>query len=709
MKKNSRGVMMKKLAEKKKKTISFAGSALSLILLITSLRFYQQEYLPWTNIAIIYTLAALSCLAFCALTVFTLLIKEKSTLKIIIKTFISTLVYVLVLFVLTLILNNILGANGHLDSIIKEMPANKFAITITYIVIGLMTSILLCVFLKNSFKIKLIPLFQAILLILPCIYGIVALDDIIPPFKHLYPAYRVLVPQGGTKTADKNVFYDFAYTTEKIQPYDNLGTDTEMSISLAKNEREALQLAVYSNKSDKKISITCSDFSNSNGESIPVRVFNERFVEVPMFGTNKFTDMYPDGLIPLSENSSINLIKNELTIFYIETVSEKTTTAGEYTATLKLYDENNNEILSKELKAEVWDFTLEEEYFSESAMGLFSGAFWELMGYESAGYGGNGSLRKPLNGEQEKIYEQYYNFLLEHHISAYVLPYDILDERADAYMSNPAVKTFQIPYTEDEELLKKYCEKVSSNEEWARKAFFYPIDEPKDEEAYNRYTEMTDYLKRLYPGYNMVTPFFVTDVEIGGNTYSSAELQSDKSSILCPISNIFEEEDFKNKLYSTLDENKNSRLWWYVCCGPTGEYNNLFIHLDAIRHRILFWQQYQRDVEGFLYWNSIYCEKGNPWETSKTWYKYESAGDGCLIYPGKYMDIDEPVATLRLKNVADGMEDYAYLRLCEEIKGSEWVEQKILEISDSLTSYTTDDILLQNVRKELAKAICEEQ
>ena len=77
--------------------------------------------------------------------------------------------------------------------------------------------------------------------------------------------------------------------------------------------------------------------------------------------------------------------------------------------------------------------------------------------------------------------------------------------------------------------------------------------------------------------------------------------------------------------------------------------------------------------------------------------------------PGKYMDIDEPVATLRLKNVADGMEDYAYLRLCEEIKGSEWVEQKILEISDSLTSYTTDDILLQNVRKELAKAICEAQ
>lgn len=698
---------MKEITEKKRKIISFSGAALSLAVLIASLFIYHREYLPWTKMGLLYTSAALSCLAFCALTVFTLLLKEKSTPKLIIKTFVSTLVYILVLFVLTLILNNVLGMNGHLDNILMEMPSNQFAITVTYVVLGLMISIILCVFLKNAFRIKIMPLFQAILIILPCIYGLVKLEHIIPVYQSLYPAYRAFVSQGGTKTDDKNIYYDFAYSTEKIQPRDNLGKDTDMSISLAKNEREAFQLAIYSDKADKKISISCSDFSNSSGEIIPVRIFNERFVEVPAYGTNKFTDMYPDGLVPVSENNSIELTENELTIFYIETVSEKETPAGEYTATLKISDENDKEILSKEIKSEVRDFVLEEKYFSESAMGLFSNTFWELMGYEAAGYGGNGGLRPSLDAEREKIYEQYYNFLLEHHISAYVLPYDILDEKADAYMSNPAVKSFQIPYTEDEELIKQYYEKVTSNEEWAKKAFFYPIDEPQNEEQYNKYTEMTEYLARLYPGYNMVTPFFVTDVEIGGTTYSSAELQSDKSSILCPISNIFDEEEFNQKLYGTLEENENSKLWWYVCCGPTGDYNNLFIHQDAIRHRILFWQQYQRDVEGFLYWNSIYCNKGNPWETSKTWDKYESAGDGCLIYPGKYMDIDEPVATLRLKNVADGMEDYAYLRLCEEIKGSEWVEQKILEITDSLTSYTVDDILLQTVRRELADAICE--
>lgn len=697
---------MMKITEKKKKIISFSGTALSLIVLTISLIFYRREYLPWENLGLLFTLAAISCLAFCSLTVFVLLLKEKSVLKLSVKAFASLLVYVLVFFVLTLIFNNVLGMNGHLDSIIGEMPANQFAITVTYIVIGLMTGILLCVFLKNILNKRLMPLFGAILILIPCIYGVFELESIIPVCKSFYPAYRLFVSQGGTETADKNIFYDFAYSTEKLQPCDDIGNDTKMSISLAKNEREAFQLAVYSDKSNRIISAKCSDFSNEKGDSFPVRVFSEGFTEVPAYGRNIFTDMYPDALIPLSEDSRLTLTKDELTILYVEAVSEKETPAGEYKATLSLYGDDGNEILSKEIKAEVRDFVLEEEYFSESAMGLFSSAFWELMGYEKSGYGGNGGLREPLEDERQRVYEQYYNFLLEHHISPYVLPFDILDERADAYMSDPAVRTFQIPYSEDEEIIKKYYEKISSNEEWAKKAFFYPIDEPKDEEAYNRYTEMADHLAKLYPGYNMVTPFFVTDVEIGSSTYSSAALQSDKSSILCPISNIFDEEDFRKDLYGTLEENDDSRLWWYVCCGPTGEYNNLFVHQDAIRHRILFWQQYQRDIEGFLYWNSIYCDKGNPWETSKTWDKYEAAGDGCLIYPGRYMDIDEPVASLRLKNVADGMEDYAYLRICEEKMGSEWVDQKTAKISDSLTSYTDDDKLLQDIRNELANAIC---
>ena len=49
------------------------------------------------------------------------------------------------------------------------------------------------------------------------------------------------------------------------------------------------------------------------------------------------------------------------------------------------------------------------------------------------------------------------------------------------------------------------------------------------------------------------------------------------------------------------------------------------------------WQQRSLDISGLLYWSTTYCEKANPWESTKTWDDYNSAGDGMLIYPGGYI------------------------------------------------------------------------
>ena len=144
-----------------------------------------------------------------------------------------------------------------------------------------------------------------------------------------------------------------------------------------------------------------------------------------------------------------------------------------------------------------------------------------------------------------------------------------------------------------------------------------------------------------------------------------------------------------------------------MCCGPQGDYNNNFIRQQAIRHRILFWQEKMENVTGFLYWNSIYCDKGNPWETSKTWDSYESGGDGVVMYPGRYMGYDEPVGTLRLKNLCDGIEDYTYLTMAEEAFGRDCIDEKIARITATLTDYTLDDALLQQVRNEIGDALAE--
>lgn len=514
-----------------------------------------------------------------------------------------------------------------------------------------------------------------------------------------YPVYRVFSDMGGEATDNPSIVCDFAYSTQKPLPTDNLSNNGKTEISLAKNEWEGLQLILAATDKGCEVTVEVTDFVNASGDSLPVTVYKEMYSAVPEFGST-FSYDYADALVP--ENTA-QLEKNKAQAFYIETRTEPESAAGDYTATLTVKDKSDTVILTRAISAKVWDFTLPETPSSQTAMGLASNNFWVLNGFEASGYGWNGTGGGDITEQQRDMYLSYYNYLLERKISPYVLPYDILDDRADAYMSDARVTSFCMPYPKDDAKLVEYYTKVSSNPDWAAKAYFYPIDEPNDEQAYTTYTEMTDRLSRLCPGYNMVTPFCTESVTVGGVQSDAIELQSGRSSILCAISNIYDSEGFHEKMAAEVE--KGSRSWWYVCCGPQGDYNNFFIRQDAIQHRLLMWQQKKLDITGLLYWNTTFWDKANPWESSKTWDSYEAAGDGCLLYPGKPAGVDGPVGTLRVANITDGLEDYDYLTLAEEKFGREWVDEKIERVVTSLTEYTGDDELLESVRAEIGEAL----
>ena len=279
----------------------------------------------------------------------------------------------------------------------------------------------------------------------------------------------------------------------------------------------------------------------------------------------------------------------------------------------------------------------------------------------------------------------------------------IMPEAADCEL-RPQDIPIDVVY-EDDDLLVEYYTKVTSNPDWAKKGYFYPIDEPGNAEAYAKYTEITDRLSRLCPGYNMVTPFNTDKVIIDGKEMSSVQLQAGKSSVLCGLSKVVNR---GTTLEEMMAQVKNgSRAWWYVCCSPGGDYCNFFEFLDGIKHRLLMWQQRSLDISGLLYWSTTYCEKANPWESTKTWDDYNSAGDGMLIYPGGYISFDGPIASLRLMNIADGMEDYDYFALAEAKFGKEWVNEKIARVVTSPTEYTSDHALFEQVRREIGVALAE--
>ena len=155
---------------------------------------------------------------------------------------------------------------------------------------------------------------------------------------------------------------------------------------------------------------------------------------------------------------------------------------------------------------------------------------------------------------------------------------------------------------------------------------------------------------------------------------------------------------------------KGETVWAYVCNYPLAPYLNVKVDDEGIVSRVLFWQFYQRDIDGFLYWHSAYYEQlgngGNPWESVDT-FGNGIYGDGILIYTGTGAGLqkDTPVASIRLKIIRDGIDDIELLYMAEELLGPEWVEERANKVSKSLTSVDVTSDEFAALRIEIAEAI----
>ncbi len=176
---------------------------------------------------------------------------------------------------------------------------------------------------------------------------------------------------------------------------------------------------------------------------------------------------------------------------------------------------------------------------------------------------------------------------------------------------------------------------------------------------------------------------------------------------------------------------KGNEVWWYICCGPRHPYANWFVDYPAIEARLLMGAltaKYRPD--GFLYYaitrwpnNDRPIESG-PFTTWNPASYRTYNGDGSLLCPGPG---GRPLATIRLENFRDGLEDYAYVRILEATikakqaagqgklteKDRAWIERaKSLvtvpeEIVKDMRSYTHEPAVLYEYRGRLARAIDE--
>ncbi|MEA3403674.1 MAG: carbohydrate-binding family 9-like protein [Armatimonadota bacterium] len=253
------------------------------------------------------------------------------------------------------------------------------------------------------------------------------------------------------------------------------------------------------------------------------------------------------------------------------------------------------------------------------------------------------------------------------------------------------------------ELLQR-TEAHLAERDWHRLGYIYTIDEPGAKafdavkQAFGLVDEVAPKLKTLLTyGYGASRP-----IEPGNPRY--AELAGFVD-IHVPHSDCFE------PIYLEQRRQAGDEIWAYVCISAQRPWlNNWAIDYPGTDHRILFWQLFQHEITGFLYWRITYWQE-DPWENPMTY--PGGNGDGSLIYPGE----DGPVSSIRWELNRDGVEDYDMLAMLSaaadelEARGERAAAERARAalgfpaVTTDWTEYTQDPSVVAAHRQGVAAAL----
>lgn len=478
------------------------------------------------------------------------------------------------------------------------------------------------------------------------------------------------------------------YTTGTLKVMKNAlpQRTSKWKLYAARNEVEACQLVLLSDKPINGVKIRVSSLTHSKGKgALAAKLFKPEYV--PLTDRNI---PYPDPLPPLM--GPIDLQANQAQPVWISIRVPKDAVRGLYSGEV-IVDAKGIKT-SYQISVGVWNFTLPDTPSSATAFGIIPAFIARTHGVADN------------SAELAGLTSRYYEMLLDHKISPYSIPVDLMSKEAVKYLDDPRMSSYCIPYVDDDEQMRQTADRLKAGG-WFKKGYYYPIDEPVNQGAYEKFTGIIKRLMRIVPDYRIVTPFFRHPSIEGQDAFSQ---MTGSVNIWCPTSNFFDTEP-RTEPYMAERRKAGDTTWWYVCWLPHEPYNNFLVDMPAISHRVLLWQQKRLGMQGLLYWSTTYWNIAtgcvDPWTNMMTVADLSRTvfGDGSLLYPGKKVGIDGPVSSIRLEMIRDGLEDFDYFTIADTVLGQEVTQGFVTRIAHTLTNFDRDPSKLESVRKELGTAI----
>ncbi len=422
--------------------------------------------------------------------------------------------------------------------------------------------------------------------------------------------------------------------------------------------------------------------SSLNGPGGAISAFNltlyrAHYLEVatPSRRMTSPAGMYPDALIPFVDpltGEELSGATYDAVPFSVEPGLNQEvwcdlfvppgTRRGKYTGTITVAA-GSVELARVPVELNVWPFELPAEISMHSNFGSLGSRVAQGLGMDAA------------SPEFAAVEEQYINALLAHRAvpgslgdiwPGWTPEGGIVDNGEGARIRDLVEQRhvnalrMSMPYQDDPEKAKAYLRDTA---QWLRDlgyldlAYIYLRDEPNDAEEYEVVRQQGALIHETDPEIaRLCTEQTVTSNPEWGNLYGAVD-------IWCPLWGLWDEPTASERL------RLGERLWSYtaLCQGPEGT-PWWQIDSDPLGYRAPFWTSWTYDIEGFLYWSSVYWTgyEGMEGIWNKPHFREQYWGEGMLLYPGQPAGISGPVTSIRLKLIREALEDYEYMVLASQ-------------------------------------------
>ena len=563
-------------------------------------------------------------------------------------------------------------------------------------------------------------------------------------------------------SGDERITLTALNSMERISQNQKVDGAKTVKISSARNEVESFQVVISAPQENINVTkVEISDLVSPEGSKIEkenVKLFREEYVRVRLSSPRAELPpgLYPDPLVPF-----INPVTNkpiEPLNSYRKRWGEPVKTSGYdmYAVPFEVFKGQNQAIwvdvhIPKEVPAgtysgeltvqatariseqipvivTVWDFTLPDGPTHKNHFGSFGNV---------ARY-----FNIERNSERFKQIEMRYCLAMTEHrinppIPHYMLPevnsdgsLNIVPDRHKAlkeFITRFHVTDFEIPRARfvrlpsstlkpdyktispaNREKAQRYYKefyKYLKDNGWEKRAYVYMLDEPNLRENYEQVLVLGGLVHEAVPQLKCLV---VEQTYLQDPSWPDIDPTVD---IWCPLWSFIDRKTVSDKIAH------GDEVWSYTALVQRSpryhpqyqsvkDYDPPYWHIDRplTAYRVPTWINYQYGIAGLLYWSTV-TTVIEPWLNPAFAHPRHYNGGGFLFYPGVPCGIDGPVASMRVKNLRDGMEDYEYLAILEKLAGQKVVKEIVDTIAPNWWNFSKDPDEFLAAREKIAQQI----